>query len=250
MERESILKNSQIIVLGLCIAVATIFSSFVLSGALVKIKKITNNVIDVTGTAEKNIVSDLAVWRADFSRRDSDINDAFKNLKHDLEIVKAYIISKGISPDDIIVSQIYTMNLYKKNEKGFDTNDIEGYQLSQSIEIKSNDVQKITIISREATELINQGIQLYSYPPEYFYTKLNELKLQMLAEATQNAKERAENMAKSTGNKIGTMLSAKSGVFQITPANSNAVSDYGVNDTSSLEKKITAVIHIVFSIGE
>jgi hypothetical protein len=250
MEKEGILKNSQIIVLGLCIAVATVFSSFVLSGALVKIKKITSNVIDVTGTSEKNIVSDVAVWRADFSRRASDMNNAFKGLQHDLEIVKAYLISKGINPNDIIISQISTMALYKKNEKGFDTNEIEGYQLNQGIEIRSSDVQKITKISRESTELINQDVQLYSYPPEYFYTKLNELKLQMLVDATQNAKERAENMAKSTGNRIGSMRSAKSGVFQITPANSNAVSDYGVNDTSSLEKKITAVIHVVFAVED
>ena len=72
----------------------------------------------------------------------------------------------------------------------------------------------------------------------------------MLAEATSNAKKRAEQMAVSTGNKIGVMRSAKMGVFQITPVNSFDVSDYGLNDTTSLEKKVNAVVNVEFAISE
>lgn len=70
----------------------------------------------------------------------------------------------------------------------------------------------------------------------------------MIAEATEDAKDRAEAIAKTTGNRIGTVRSAKTGVFQITSRHSTAVSDYGIYDTSSLEKDITAVVSVQFSL--
>ena len=70
----------------------------------------------------------------------------------------------------------------------------------------------------------------------------------MLARATENAKQRAENMAKATGNKIGVIRSARMGVLQITPGTSTDVSDMGINDTSSLDKKVTAVVTASFAI--
>jgi uncharacterized protein len=99
-----------------------------------------------------------------------------------------------------------------------------------------------------ATELIDQNIQFESGAPEYFYKKRDELKLEMLAKATENAKSRAANMATATGNKIGFMRSARMGVFQITPITSTDVSDFGINDTSSLEKKVMAVVSVSFAI--
>jgi hypothetical protein len=70
----------------------------------------------------------------------------------------------------------------------------------------------------------------------------------MLAKASENAKQRAENMVRAAGNKVGLMRSAKMGVFQITPVTSTDVSDYGENDTTSLDKKVTAVVSAAFAI--
>ena len=70
----------------------------------------------------------------------------------------------------------------------------------------------------------------------------------MLREATKDAKRRAEEIASSSGNQIGAIRSARMGVFQITPANSYDISDYGVNDTSSLEKKVNAVVKAEYTI--
>jgi hypothetical protein len=248
MESGRMLRNSQIIILGICIAVATIIASVILSQGALRIMKFTREVITVTGSAQKNIRSDYIVWKGAFSRRDVDLKVAYQMLKEDLAKVKQYLESKGVLEKETVISQVETTTLYKKNEKGYDTNDIQGYRLSQRIEIRSNDVDKVDRVSREATELIDQGIQFESQAPEYLYSKLDELKVEMLAKATENAKQRAENMAKSTGNRIGFMRSAKMGVFQITPLHSTEVSDWGVNDTSSLEKKVTAVVNVSFSI--
>lgn len=248
MEGGRILKDSQIIILGICIAAATIVSSVILSGGFLKVMKFTREQISVTGSATKEIKSDYIVWKGTIVKREADLKTAYQNLKSDLDKTKKYILSKGVQEKDLIISQIETETIYRKNEKGNNTNDIEGYRLSQNVEIRSDDVNGITQVSRESTELIEQGVQFESQAPEYFYKKLDELKLEMLARATENAKQRAANMAKATGNRIGLMRSARMGVFQITPVTSTDVSDWGTNDTTSLDKKVMSVVTVSFAI--
>lgn len=242
------LRNTQIIILGICIAAATIVSSVILSQGALKLMKFTREVISVTGSAQKEIKSDFIVWRCGFVHREADLSMAYKKVKETLQKVKSYLLSKGVNEKEMIVDQIVTSAIYKKTKEGKDTNEIEGYELGQAIETRSNDVEKITTVSRESTELINEGIQFISSAPQYFYTKLDELKIEMLAKATENAKTRAESMAQSTGNKVGFIRSAKMGVFQITPVTSTDVSDWGENDTSSLDKKVMAVVSASFAI--
>jgi hypothetical protein len=98
------------------------------------------------------------------------------------------------------------------------------------------------------TELINQGIAINSQAPKFLYTKLSDLKIEMIGLASQDAKTRAEQIAKATGNSIGDVRSSRTGVMQVNAKNSTEVSDYGINDTSSLEKTITAVVNVSFSI--
>lgn len=243
-----ILRNTQIIILGICIAAATIASSFIISQGIMKMMKFKEEQITVTGAAQKDIKSDSIGWTCSFSARSEDLAGAYKKLSKDLPVVKQYCISKGVPEDQIVVSQIYTTVLYLKNEKGNDTNTVQGYLLSQNIDIRSGEVDKITGISRDSTELINRGIEFVSYAPQYIYTKLDSLKVEMLSEASENAKRRAQSMVNATGNKIGFMRSAKMGVFQIAPINSTDISDYGINDTTSLYKKVTAVVSASFAI--
>ena len=158
MEGLKVLRNTQIIILGVCIAGATIFSSLILSKGMMQIKKFSNEIIEVTGSSEKAILSDYIVWKSGFSRRDVQLTTAFAQLEDDFKKVKAYLLSKGIKEEEIIPSQVDTAVLYKKNEEGKDTNDIEGYLLSQIIEVRSYDVKKIDEIARSSTEIINQGI--------------------------------------------------------------------------------------------
>ena len=248
MESGGFLRNSQIVVLGVCIAVATIASSMILSQGFLKVMKFTREQITVTGSAQKDITSDFIVWRGEFTRRDADLKAAYAGLKADYEKVKRHLESKGVRESEINFSAVSTTTFYKKNEKGNDTNDIQGYTLGQAVEIRSSDVNRITEVSRQATDLIAEGVEFSSGSPEYFYTKLDELKIEMLAKASENAKARADNMVRAAGNRIGFMRSARMGVFQITPANSTEISDWGMNDTSSLYKKVTAVVNVNFAI--
>jgi Uncharacterized protein conserved in bacteria len=229
------------------LALGLIISTLVITNGLVKIKT-AENTITVTGSAKKQIKSDFVVWNGSFSARSPELTAAYRQLKESQDKVRSCLMNKGIAEKDLIFSSISTVINYVMTPNGQPTNQIESYQLSQQVEIRSQDVDGITALSREVTELINQGVEFQSNPPQYFYTKLADLKVEMLSLATKDAFTRAKQIAGNAGSSIGALRSAQMGVFQITPLYSNEVSDYGINDTSSLEKEITAVVNCKFEV--
>jgi hypothetical protein len=194
------------------------------------------------------MLSDLVVWQGNFSTQASTLAESYRNLQRDHSIVMDYFKNKNIPTEAITISPISTMTLYARDERGIESSRVTGYRLSQTVEITSTDVKLITQISRESTELIKDGVVFNSYPAQYFYTKVDDLKIQMLGEATKDARLRAEQLATNSGGKVGALRSAAQGVFQITPAYSTQVSDAGIYDTSTLEKSIKAVVTIEYSI--
>ncbi|HYF84030.1 MAG TPA: SIMPL domain-containing protein [Clostridia bacterium] len=237
-------KYIALILVAVILAAGLIASTFIVTDGLVEIKG--NRSITVAGSAKQQIKSDLIVWKGNYSCQSNLMAEAYAKLKVDSEKVRKYLLGKGLTEKDLVFSSIDTSPVYEVNFNGQYTNNIIAYRLNQRVEISSSDVDKISQISREATELINDGVEFQSYPPQYFYTKIADLKVSMLAEATKDAKNRAEQIAQNTGSKIGALKSAKMGVFQITPLYSTEVADYGINDTSSLEKEITAVVTCTF----
>lgn len=205
--------------------------------------------ITVTGSAKKQIRSDLATWNGSFSRQGAVLPEVYAAMKADQAKIKAYLVGKGIPERDITFQPVWTETLYEGDPKtGRMTNTVMGYRMRQTVNVRSNDVDKITTLSREASELIDQGVVFQSNQPQYFYTKLNDVKIDMLAEAAKDAATRAERMAAASGSKVGHLRAARMGVFQITPINSTEVSDYGINDTSSIDKEITAVVNAEFAL--
>lgn len=233
---------------GLALAIGLVIASVIGGVAFVKGKQ-GDQTITVTGSARKRIKSDLVIWKAGVSYQAPVLADAYRSLSENVPRVKAYLVSKGIPENEITISSISSQTLHARDSDGQDTGQINGYSLRQELEVRSNDVDKIARVAREATELINQGILLESMAPAYHYTKLGEEKITMLAEAAKDAKKRAEQVAASTDSSIGSVRTARMGVLQITPADSNDVSDSGMNDTSSLDKDITAVVNLSFEIN-
>ena len=235
--------------IGTSLALGLVVSSMILGWAYTKSKKGEEEAITVTGSARMRIKSDLVVWTAGVATQAPQLGDAYKQLSESVPKIKKYLIEKGVPEDKITVSSISTTTLTKTDENGRATSEITGYSLRQSVSVTSNEVDRIAQISRESTELINQGILLESSAPQFYYTKLGDLKIEMLGEAAKDAKNRAERIAESTASNIGSIRSARMGVMQITAPESTEVSDYGVNDTSSVEKDVTAVVNVSFAIN-
>lgn len=239
-------KYIALVLVAVVLAAGLITSTLIATNGLIEIKG--SRSITVTGSAKQQLKSDLIVWKGYFSCQSPLMAEAYTKLKEDSEKVKKYLLSKGLKEEELVFSSIDSSPIYEVNYNGQYTNNIIAYRLSQRVEISSSEVDKITRISREATELMNEGVEFQSFPPEYFYTKIADLKVSMLAEATKDAKNRAEQISGNTGSSIGALKSAKMGVFQITPLYSTEVADYGINDTSSLDKEITAVVTCTFEL--
>lgn len=235
------LKGAVVLALGVIIATA-VGGWFFVKG------KRGDQTITVTGSAKRNIKSDLVIWRSAVSYQAPVLADAYRSLSEAVPKVRAYLVSKGIPENEITASSISSQTLHGRTSEGVETSEITGYSLRQELIVQSNDVYKIEKIAREATELINQGILIESMAPEYHFTQLGGLKVEMLAEAAKDAQNRATQIANSTDGSIGSVRTARMGVLQITPLNSNEVSDSGMNDTTSLEKTITAVVNIGFAV--
>jgi len=235
------------IIVAIIIVAGMIAASFYVTSGFVKIKS-GSNVITVTGSAKKQITSDLVVWTGTFSAKSQDLKTAYSLLEGNKNSVQTYLDKQGLT-DTIVYSSINTNVHYVMGQYGQQTSEIEAYELSQDVTISSANIDKITEISRNITELINEGVQFQSQPPQYMYTKIADLKIEMLAAATKDATTRAQMIAENAGSKLGKLKTESMGVFQITQKYSNDVTDSGISDTSSLDKEITAVVNCQFYVN-
>lgn len=175
-------------------ALAIVIASVVLGNAFMNRNK-AQRTIDVTGLGSSDFTSDLIVWEARFTRNSTNLQQAYKDLEKDKTIVTQYLTSKGVPASNIVFSAVSTSEMTEPNygpNGNYIGTTFTGYALSQSVEINAKDVAKIETISREITELLNQGVQLYSEAPRYYYTKIEDLKVEMISRATENARLRAE----------------------------------------------------------
>jgi hypothetical protein len=233
------------------IALSVIISSFIIGGAYTNKTKLADS-IGVTGLGEENFTSDLIVWKASFSTKGDDLKQASSDLKNKKEKIKMYLMKKGVNINEIVFTSVNIQKLFSNtydNYGNIQTSYFSGYSLSQNVRIESKEVDKIETISREITELINQDIELESFAPDYYYTKLAALKLKMIENATKDAKERAMKIADNAGSSLGDLKNASMGVIQITAKNS--AEDYswgGSFNTSSKLKTASITIRLEYSI--
>ena len=227
------------------LSLALVVSSFIGATAIRSFKQ-ANDALIVTGSAKRPIRSDYVVWRVSVSSQQPTTQAAYQDLKRQTERLQSYLKEQQVPDSAITLNAIETRAIPAVDFNGRETGKTLAYNLSQRFEVRSSEVDRITQLSQKATDLINDGISLVSEPPQYLYTQLSKVRVEMVAEATKDAKARAEAIAQSTGSHVGAVRSAETGVFQITSRNSTDVSDSGLYDTSSIDKDITAVVLVKF----
>lgn len=232
-------------------SVAIILGCFILSSTY-KYKFRTDNTISVIGSSEYNFSADLIVWSASFGRTDIDLKLAYSSLQKDVQQVHAYLISQGIADNEIIFSSINIDKQYEQNyndEGRITGNTFKGYKLFQSVKIESKKIDIVEKISRDITQLIQSGIELNSSEPMYYYTKLSDLKINLLAKASTDAYNRANTIAKNSKSKLGDLKSASMGIFQITGQYSNEDYTYmGAFNTNSKQKTASVTVRAEFDV--
>jgi hypothetical protein len=236
--------NKKFAVFGLILGLSLIISTGL--GAFTFYKLRSMDYISTTGSAKKAVTSDKVKWTSSISRpvKVSTMKDGYAKMDADLKEVKAFLASNGITEESIEISPVFMNEVYDNNQ-GLEKN----YNLVQNFTVQSADVQKITELAKNTSSLIiNKGVIFSTNSLEYYYSKLPEARVELLANAVGDAKARAEQLANAGGKKIGVLKSASSGVVQVMSPNSVEVSDYGMYDTSSIDKEIMVTVKASFEI--
>lgn len=206
--------------------------------------------LTVTGSVKKSVMADLGKWNASFTNR-ADVFNLKQILTQNESIKKKltdYLKGIGIKDEDITFLTVQINSIYEQLPGYGYTQNITGYNVVQNVKVQSSDISIIEKLANQTTDLLNLGIVPDYQNTEYFYTKINELRPELFAEATKDAYARAEAMANGTGSKVGSLINAKTGVVQILPPNSVDVSDYGAYDLSTKEKEVSATVSVTFSL--
>jgi hypothetical protein len=200
-----------------------------------------NDVISVTGSAKKRIQSDYIVWDVSVASQQPTAPAAARELAGWTTKIRSFLSDAGVSNGELSVQPITTETLSRKGR-------VVGFRLARSFEIRSPRVHDVTDVADRSAQLLAEGIPLRADSPQYVYTKLATLRPQLLAAATRDAQARARVIVDATGSHLGKLRRVSVGVFQITSPNSTEVEDYGVYDTSTLGKDVTAVVNVTFSL--
>ncbi len=241
------MKNSKYLVVGL----AAVVCAFVLGRAYTYKYRVQDTVV-VTGLGETEFTSDLIVWSGVLTAEAQNVAAGYAEIEASKKKVQEYLAAKGVAAENVVFEFV---NVDKQYTPVYNPNGswagqrFSGYQLRQRFTVESGEVEKVETVSREISSLIAQGVSIEAYAPNYYYTKLDDVKMGLIETASADARTRAEKIATNAGTKIGRVASARMGVFQITGANSNEeFSAGGSFNTSSRTKKARITMRIEYRV--
>lgn len=234
----------KVCLVALILAFALIGSSYTLSRFYLRLER--EKVITVKGSAQKRLISDKASLTARITVQSALIEQAYQTLQ--TQVSQFASLLQAEPTVTVTSSNVDLEKVYKTAPDGERTNEIDYFVLSQQFRVSSVDVKTIEALSKEISNLLSSGIQLSVYGPEYYITDLTSSKMELLAAATNDGYKRAQLMAANSGGKVGKLVEAQQGIFQITMPDSTDTSDYGAYDTSTIEKDIKAVVTLKYLI--
>jgi hypothetical protein len=208
------------IIAGGLVGLGIASGGFLAGESLVK-SRLGYRVVTVKGLSERMVKADLGFWPVRFLVTGSTLEDARGKLEASEAAVKVFLKQSGFAADDVQVQNIQAEDRqagYNANQSPEDAR----FVLTEDILVKSADVQKLADASRKVGDLLKSGVvfsaDAYNAGPSFIFTKVNDLKGEMLTEATKRAREAAEQFATESGAKVGDIQNANQGIIEINPA--------------------------------
>jgi hypothetical protein len=248
--RVNILSGAAVLAAGVVLSLVT--STWVASRAYQKrFAQVAerDQTITVKGSARLRITSDLAVWHISVRGDGKTLVEAYEVLQRGIEGVQAFLNKQGFTPPTVEQHAIQTEERYVKDKDGKDTSETAGYTLRRTFSVTTPETQRVAGAAGEVTGLIKDGIYVISGSPAYYYSKLPDLKIQIMGDASKDARSRADEIVGKAGSRVGELRSAQMGVLQITQPNSTDVSGSGIYDTSTILKDVQAVVTLTFAVS-
>lgn len=205
--------------------------------------KFNYNAVTVKGLAETDVVADLAIWEIKFVATGNDLVKTKDNLEKQTDAVIGFLHDNGFNDNEIEMGGVETNDLMANPYRG--NEDVKSrFILTKSMTVRSAQVYNVAETYTKTGDLINSGVVFenrYDSPISYVFTRLNDIKPQMLEMATKNARASALDFAKSSGSRVGKIHSANQGVFSILPRdNANA------NELQQINKKVRVVATVEY----
>jgi hypothetical protein len=205
----------------------------------------SDNGIVVTGSARTEAIADNAVWTLSVSLSRPNVSDAITKVGSDVAAVAKYLADGGIPAEALTLGPVST---YGQEEyvNGNPTGRILNYRASRDVTVRTKNVELVSKLSQGIGSILQSGVSVNNYGPQYYISTLAELRPQLLEEAMKDAKIRAEAITKAVGGSVGVVTSVKSGVFQVTTPDSTMTSDGGAYDTTTIKKTVTSTVSVTF----
>jgi hypothetical protein len=238
---------------SITVIAASLIMALAVGGGLVKVgagfAARTDNGITVTGSAKTTATADNVVWTLNVALSSPLVADAVKKVGADVDAVSAYLTKGGIPASALTLGAVSTYG-NEEYQNGNNTGRIISYRASRDITVRTSDVQLVYTLSQGIGSLLQSGVNVNNYGPQYYISTLPDLRPQLLEEAMKDAKTRAVAITKAVGGSVGAVQSVKSGVFQVTTPDSTMVSDGGAYDTSTIEKTVTSTVSVTFAVSK
>jgi len=232
------------VIAGGLIGLGVASGGFLAGEALVQ-SRLGYRVVTVKGLSERQVKADLGFWPVRFVVTGATLEDARGKLEASEAAVRSFLAARGFTGDDRQVQNIQVedrMAGYSANQTPEDTR----FVLTEDLLVKSAEVQKLADASRMIGDLLKSGVvfsaDAYNAGPSFVFTKVNDLKGDMLTEATKRAREAAEKFAVESGAKVGDIQSANQGIIEINPA----VEIPNDRPEKQIDKKVRVVTTITY----
>jgi uncharacterized protein len=227
---------------GLFLAAGLVVSSVLATTTWLKVKN--SQFVTVKGSVQKNVESDLAIWSGNFQVENSTLIEAQHEISDQRVAVEKFLVAVGATNLTFAPLVIEELKASQKSPDGFVSQRTTGYRLSETVSVESSEVDRLDKL--DATPLVEQGVIFTVAAPQFIYSRAGDTKIEMLADATKDARARAEQIALQGGRLIARLHDADQGIFQINPLHSVTTSWEGESDTTSRFKTITAVVTATF----
>jgi uncharacterized protein len=198
----------------------------------------------VVGSATRSLKADVLKWRVTLMRTAPSagaVAEAGAQVGRDTDAFLRYLDAGGIPRAAVTVQATTT-------EPRYGPQGPSGYQVVQNLFVISQELDRLEKLAVRPDPLLAQGLLLQTSRLEYYFSNLADIKRQLLADATRDARQRAEEVARNAGVKIGRLISARTGVFQITEPYSTEISDYGVYSNSTRDKDVTVTLNATYTL--
>ncbi len=210
-------------ILGITLAIGITLLGVLLGNAAIKYKEYERTVT-VKGLSEQEHIADIVIWPIQFTVASNRLEEIYLDAEKSSDKIKEFLTGNGLEASEISITTPEVTDKQAQQYGGSQGAEYR-YVANQVVTVYSSKVEEVRIIMNKVSELGKQGIAItggdYRYQTEYLFSKLNEIKPQMIEEATKEARSVAEKFAEDSNSKLGKIKTAFQGQFTISPRDMN-----------------------------